>query len=105
GEGRVDASGLAAFDARIKSRYSFETRPATLAPSYLKRFRANRIAWRFFEAQPPWYRRTSVFWVMSAKRLETRQSRLAVLIAKSEAQEAIPPLKGPAASKARARAR
>jgi uncharacterized protein YdeI (YjbR/CyaY-like superfamily) len=95
-EGRVHASGLAAFDVRVKSRYSFETRPVVLAPAYLRRFRANRAAWRFFEEQPPWYRRTSVFWVMSAKREETRARRLALLIAKSEAREAIPPLKRPA---------
>ena len=94
-ESRVHAAGQAAFDVRIKSRYSFETRPVALAPSYLKRFRANRAAWDFFETQPPWYRRTSAFWIMSAKRPETRESRLGVLIARSEGGEAIPPLKRP----------
>jgi uncharacterized protein YdeI (YjbR/CyaY-like superfamily) len=95
-EDRVHASGLAAFDVRVKSRYSFEARPVTLDPADLKRFQANRAAWRYFEEQPPWYRRTSVFWVMSARREETRARRLALLIAKSEAREPIPPLKRPA---------
>ena len=92
-DGRLRPAGLAAFNARVKTRYSYESRPQTLAPPYLKRFRANRRAWRFFEAQPPWYRRTSAFWVMSAKQPETRARRLNVLIARSEQQEGIPPLK------------
>jgi len=27
----------------------------------------------FFDAQPPWYRRTAIHWVISAKRDETRE--------------------------------
>lgn len=92
--GRLHPKGLAAFQARVKPQYSYESRPRALAPAYLKKFRANRLAWRFFEAQPPWYRRTTAFWVMSAKQAETRARRLDVLIASSEQQKAIPPLKG-----------
>jgi uncharacterized protein YdeI (YjbR/CyaY-like superfamily) len=92
-EGRMHPAGLAAFRARVKTQYSYESRPQTLAPAYLKKFRANRRAWTFFEAQPPWYRRTTAFWVMSAKQEETRARRLDVLIANSEQQEGIPPLK------------
>jgi uncharacterized protein YdeI (YjbR/CyaY-like superfamily) len=43
--------------------------------------KANRAAWTFFQAQPPWYRRTCQFWVMSAKKEETRLRRLETLIA------------------------
>jgi hypothetical protein len=42
------------------------------------------MAWAFFQAQAPWYQRTSSFWVMSAKQEEMRQRRLAALIDDSE---------------------
>jgi uncharacterized protein YdeI (YjbR/CyaY-like superfamily) len=95
-EGRVHPAGRRAFEARVKSGYSFESRPRALAPAFLRSFRSHPKAWRFFEEQPPWYRRTSSFWVMSAKKPETRKRRLAVLIAHSERQRGIPPLKGKA---------
>jgi uncharacterized protein YdeI (YjbR/CyaY-like superfamily) len=95
--GRVRPAGRRAFEARVKSRYSFESRPRELAAAFLRSFRANRRAWRFFEAQPPWYRRTCSFWVMSASQPETRVRRLAVLISRSERGEGIPPLKRPTA--------
>jgi len=95
--GRVHAAGRAAFEARGKAHYSYEARPRTFSPSYQKKFRAHPRAWRFYEMQPPWYRRTSAFWVMSAKRPETRARRLATLIADSEAGRVIGPLRRPAA--------
>jgi uncharacterized protein YdeI (YjbR/CyaY-like superfamily) len=41
----------------------------------LREFQANDAAWRFFEAQPPSYRKVVVSWVMTAKREETRRRR------------------------------
>ena len=98
-EGRVKPAGLSAFETRVKSHYSFESRPRALAPAYLQSFRSNKRAWTFFEAQPPHYRRTCSFWVMSAKQPETRERRLAELISRSERGEGIPPLKRPNAGK------
>lgn len=98
-EGRVTPEGLRAFETRVKSHYSFEGRPRALAPAYRRAFRSHERAWRFFEAQPPWYRRTSSRWVMSAKQSETRERRLAVLISHSERGEGVPPLKRPTAGK------
>ena len=92
-EGRMHPAGLAAFRARAKPEYSYEGRPRALAPAYLKKLRANPRAWRFFSAQAPWYRRTCAFWIMSAKRPETRERRLDRLIALSEQHEGVPPLK------------
>ena len=94
-EGRMRPAGVASFGARVASRYSYESRPQALSPALLKPFRANRAAWRFFEIQPPWYRRTASFWVMSAKRPETRAKRLGILIACSAQRECIPALKRP----------
>jgi uncharacterized protein YdeI (YjbR/CyaY-like superfamily) len=93
--GRMREPGLAAFARRTESRsraYSFESKPLALAPAYEKRLRANRRAWAWFRTQAPWYRRTSAFWVMSAKREETRERRLAALIAHSARGARIGPL-------------
>jgi uncharacterized protein YdeI (YjbR/CyaY-like superfamily) len=88
-EGRMAPAGLAAFEARKPDRtgvYSFEQRhSARLEPAQEKQFRANKAAWDFFESQPPSYRRTAVYWVVSAKREETRSRRLAQLIEDSAA--------------------
>jgi uncharacterized protein YdeI (YjbR/CyaY-like superfamily) len=90
--GRMTRAGLAAFEGRDTKRtgvYSFENRDVTLSTAYEQRFRAQRKAWAFFSAQPPGYRRISAFWVMSAKREETRERRLAQLIARSAAGERV----------------
>ncbi len=95
-EGRVRPSGQRAFEARVRPSYSYENRPRRLAPALAKRFQAHARAWRFFLEQPPWYQRTCAFWVMSAKRPETRERRLAQLVACSQAGEPIAALKRPA---------
>ena len=94
-EGRVAPAGLAAFEAREVSRtavYSFEREAMQLAPEHVKLFRARQEAWDYFQGRPPGYRRTSVYWVMSARRTETRFRRLAVLIKCSAAGRSIPVL-------------
>lgn len=84
---RMTAAGLAAFERRKedKSRtYSYEqTRRSKLDAESEALFRAKKAAWRFFEAQPPGYRRTATWYVVSAKKPETRKTRLARLIAAS----------------------
>lgn len=85
---RMRAAGRRAFEARDPEqtrRYSFENRPQAWSPELARLFRANRAAWQHFSAQPPGYRRTSIHWVMSAKRDATRLARLARLIEASEA--------------------
>jgi uncharacterized protein YdeI (YjbR/CyaY-like superfamily) len=91
-EGRMHPSGRAAFAARVAvnpRRYSHESDPAQLDAGSLRKLRANKRAWGFFQAQPPWYQRTSAFWVMDAKREETRERRLAELISRSAKREPI----------------
>jgi uncharacterized protein YdeI (YjbR/CyaY-like superfamily) len=89
--GHMTSLGLAIFEKREKkdAKYSFENRPQKLAPAYEKQFRANSRAWEFFQAQAPWYQRTSCFWVMSAKQEETQRRRLSTLIADSAANRRI----------------
>ena len=88
-EGRMRPAGLAAYEARSPKRtgiYSFEQRhSARLEPEQEERFRADPAAWEFFQEQPPSYRQTAIFWVVSAKREETRARRLEQLIADSAA--------------------
>jgi uncharacterized protein YdeI (YjbR/CyaY-like superfamily) len=91
--GRLRPAGTVAFEKRKTSSYSYENRPGALARALKTRFRANEAAWAFFKAQPPWYQRTSSFWVTSARRAETKERRLALLISSSEAGEPIPQLK------------
>ena len=95
-QGRMRPAGLEAFTGRDlkKARlYSFEQRrTAKLSGTYLKAFKANAAAWHYFQTRPPWYRRTASFWVMDAKKEETRQKRLAALIADSARGRDIGPL-------------
>jgi uncharacterized protein YdeI (YjbR/CyaY-like superfamily) len=83
-EGRVQAPGLAAFERRIESRsaiYTHEQKQTVVLTTAERRaFRANAAAWAFFSSQTPSYRRIATWWVQSAKKEETRQRRLAVLI-------------------------
>lgn len=81
--GRPHASGLRVFEERDKKKsklYSYEVGTCKLDAAYERQFRANSSAWDFYQAQAPWYRRVSCYWVMSAKKEETRARRLATLI-------------------------
>ena len=95
--GRMRPAGRRAFDGRDPKKtnlYSFEQREAAkLDPDMEKRFRANRKAWTFFEAQPPGYRRLSIFRVMSAKQQETRERRLETLIRECAAGRRMEPMR------------
>jgi uncharacterized protein YdeI (YjbR/CyaY-like superfamily) len=98
-EGLMAAAGVKAFEKRSDEKsaiYSYEQRKsAQLCEAHETKFRANRRAWEFFQAQPPWYRRVSTYWVISAKKEETRKKRFATLMDYSERQKPIPPLTRP----------
>jgi uncharacterized protein YdeI (YjbR/CyaY-like superfamily) len=94
-EGRMRPAGRAAFEARREARtgtYSYEQRPRRLDRRSLEALRARPKAWAFYHAQAPWYRRVVAFWVLSAKREETRARRLATLIEHSARGRYIPGL-------------
>ncbi len=96
-EGRMHAAGIAAFERRSEARsaiYSYEQRKtAALDAASARRFRANAKAWKFYEAQPPGYRRMMAWWVISAKKDATRARRLASLIDISARGQRIDPMK------------
>jgi uncharacterized protein YdeI (YjbR/CyaY-like superfamily) len=91
-QGLVTEIGRQVFDDRHRtaSGYSYETRPQTLDPDSARRLKANAAAWRFFEAQPPGYRRLVTYWVCEAKRDATRVRRLEQVIACSARGARIP---------------
>jgi uncharacterized protein YdeI (YjbR/CyaY-like superfamily) len=94
-EGRMEAAGLTAFEARREDRsgvYTYEQQGPAAEAEVEAALKRNRRALEFFRAQPPWYRRTTARWVASAKREETRQRRLARLLADSARGRAIGPL-------------
>jgi uncharacterized protein YdeI (YjbR/CyaY-like superfamily) len=93
--GLVHPAGRAAFGRRDEARsriYSYENRSRGFDAATEAALRKDTAAWKFFEAQPPSYRKTAAFWVMSAKRDETRSRRLALLIRHSEKHERLPHL-------------
>lgn len=87
-EGRMLPAGLEAFRKRAEEKsgiYSYEQRKtAVLNEEFDAQFRANKAAWKFFEGLPASYRKTMIWWVVSAKREETRRQRLAKLIEHSQ---------------------
>ena len=93
--GLMRPAGLKAFEERAEEKselYSYEQENAELNDAYEQQFRANKTAWEFFQAQAAWYRRAATWWVISAKKEETRLKRLATLIEDSEHGRTIPPL-------------
>jgi uncharacterized protein YdeI (YjbR/CyaY-like superfamily) len=82
--GLMRPAGLTAFEARSDKRsriYAYEqSEQAVLAPEFARRFQAQPEAWAFFQAQAPSYQRSSLHWVMTAKKEETRQKRFDTLL-------------------------
>jgi uncharacterized protein YdeI (YjbR/CyaY-like superfamily) len=91
--GRMHAAGERAFAARRAARcgqYSYEQRPSKLPEPYARMLARERVAERFFAAQTPTYRRAAIWWVVSAKKEETRLKRAARLVQLSGAGTLIP---------------
>jgi uncharacterized protein YdeI (YjbR/CyaY-like superfamily) len=82
-EGRMQPAGLAAYKRRKENRsgiYSYEQRKPQLEEPYAGKLKRKKKAWDFFQAQPPSYRKAVSWWIVSAKREETRLRRLNQLI-------------------------
>jgi uncharacterized protein YdeI (YjbR/CyaY-like superfamily) len=95
-EGRMRPAGEAAFAARREDRtaiYSFEQNLALDAPAEAA-LRDDPGGWAYWEALPRGYRRLATHWVMSAKREETRERRLAKLVDGCANRRRLPELTG-----------
>jgi uncharacterized protein YdeI (YjbR/CyaY-like superfamily) len=78
--------GLKTFTERIENKsgiYSYEQRGTELRQPYAKMLKKNKAAAKFFEKQSPSYRKTIGWWIVSAKKEETRMARLAKLVSES----------------------
>ena len=76
-------AGRAVFEARKEPQspgYKAEKKTGTLDEDRLRELQRNKAAWVFFQRQPPGYQKEAAWWVMHAKREETRDRRLATLI-------------------------
>jgi uncharacterized protein YdeI (YjbR/CyaY-like superfamily) len=95
-QGRMTPAGEAAFAARREDRsavYSYERRhEAAFDAEQDAQFRANETAWAWFSDQSASYRQLATFWVVSAKRPETRARRLATLLECSAEGRRVPAL-------------
>lgn len=92
-QGLMRPAGLMAFEARRENRsgiYSYEQRRDRLEEPYASMLKKHKAAWAFFQAQPPGYRKVTGWWVVSAKKEETRLKRLDALIELSARGRRIP---------------
>jgi len=85
-QGLMRPAGLRAYrdrDERKAAQRAYEREHSRLDAALEQRLRADGKAFRFFDAQPAGYKKTVIFWVMSAKQEETRARRLAHLLERS----------------------
>jgi uncharacterized protein YdeI (YjbR/CyaY-like superfamily) len=91
--GKMKPAGMHVFDNRTDTKgYSSDDRNIPLAKEYEEQIKTNQPAWLFFSQLAPSYKRDSIWWVMSAKKEETRLRRLSILIASSEEGVRVPAL-------------
>ena len=86
-EGKMMPAGLAAFNS--EQRRETPVLPSVMPKELEAKFRKRPAAWKNFEKFPPYYRRMMTGWVASAKKEETRLSRLEKLIEFSARNERI----------------
>jgi uncharacterized protein YdeI (YjbR/CyaY-like superfamily) len=101
--GRMRPAGLRAFEARREpapGELTYETRPADLPEPYAAAFKRNLTAWQFWQAQRASYRKSMSWWVLSAKREDTRLRRLQALVSASAAGRHIDALNLPSVARA-----
>ena len=91
-EGLVAEPGLAAYERRDR-RNQEPAGAISLPAEYEAKLKANAAAWRYFQSARPSYRKQVTWWIVSAKREDTRQRRLAILIESCAEGDIIPPLR------------
>lgn len=92
-EGRMQPTGLAAFEARSEKRsgiYSFEQESIEFPEQYAAVLQEDDAAWQYFQAQAASYRKAVTWWIVSAKKEETRAARLEKLKRHSAAGQRLP---------------
>ena len=91
--GLMCSAGLEAFkkrDTKKSKRAAYEQQDVKIPEEYELKIRANKKAWEHYHSLAPSYKKTTIWWVISAKQEATRLKRLDTLIASSEKGEKIP---------------
>jgi len=94
-QGQMQPSGLKAYEARRENKsgiYSYEQRTVELEEPYDRLLEKNKAAWSFFQTQPASYRKAVSWWIISARKEETRLKRLEKLTAYSVQGQRLPEL-------------
>jgi uncharacterized protein YdeI (YjbR/CyaY-like superfamily) len=94
-QGQMQPAGLKAYEVRRDYRsgiYSYEQRSVDLPEPYNRMLKQNKTAWSFFQKQPPSYRKAISWWIICAKKEETRLKRLQKLMVHSGKGERLPEL-------------
>ena len=82
-EGQMQPAGLAEFEKRKEYRsgiYAYEQRSVDLPEPYAGLLKKNKKAWARFQSVPPSKRKQAFWYVVSAKKEETRLQRLNYII-------------------------
>ena len=83
-QGRLMPAGEQAFGHRKEHKsvvYSYEQAvTAEFSAQELRAFKREKAAWKFFEGTPPSYKKVMLHWVTTAKKGETRASRVTTLV-------------------------
>jgi uncharacterized protein YdeI (YjbR/CyaY-like superfamily) len=85
-KGLMQEAGIAAFQKRTASKskiYSHEKPADRLSVVHARKLKANKKAWKYFQALAPGYKKLSVHWIMSAKQEATQLKRLQTIIEQS----------------------
>jgi uncharacterized protein YdeI (YjbR/CyaY-like superfamily) len=89
------SAGLEAFKMMRKDNSkeaSYEQKVVEMPVAYSRQFRKNKKAWKYYQQQTPSYRKLTIWWIISAKKEETRIKRLNKLIKDCENNQKISPL-------------
>lgn len=88
-KGLMKPAGLKAFSYCKENKsgiYSFESETAELCEAHAEIFMSRLKAWKYFNEQPPSYRKMVIRWIKSAKQEKTQLSRLEKVMTASEKQ-------------------
>jgi uncharacterized protein YdeI (YjbR/CyaY-like superfamily) len=86
-KGLMQSAGITAFEKRQETKskiYAYENETKELSNQFEEKFKANKTAWNFFKSQAPSYKKTMIYWIMTAKQDATKLARLEKTIAESE---------------------
>lgn len=95
-QGLIEKAGREAFALRQEEnsrQASYEKEPIVLSDNYLNEIKKNEKAYTYYQCLSPSVQKQYVSWLMGAKKEETRENRLKIMIECSAEGKLIPPLK------------